>query len=370
MTEFEHRMDRKTMSHDSLLVVPKPVKAGLHNGANRFSYRGIRSSWSSVNLSGMRRIEPTTPSRPGAPQSPTTALQRSSSAMQLMSGSRGGDSVKYSFPESPSRTPSPILGHVDMMDDDLVLMPERSMSPIPLDDRMNPIRPAEDDESDILQVVSEIQHILFHQQRKSIERSDSDCGDTANDSNDGNQNQAVRRSTGDRKRRSVERANCANGDCCCSGCNRRRHSVNGADTMSSVDLEHDTPVPVLSISRMGNDAADDVRSTFRPFHYDDYAHDDDDDDDEQEEEEEEHMTSISMDAIQHYLDEYSLHDHCTSPPVRVFNGIAFDESFLKKNHSSHFSVGSLDRIENSGMLGAEIGLFSISPVSSLNPAVH
>lgn len=386
---FEHTMDRKTMSHDSLLVLPKPVKTGI-SIPNCYSYRGIRSSWSSVNLSNMRRnvvsynLEPTTPTKLQRSRSPVYMTkgrqwdddnnaemeikeqEKIFSSNSFMSGKGFRYRRRIDFADNDdendddiSRTPSPIIGRMDLDSDEIELYPERSTSPNTLEcdashlrkERMStdfgtPISSCASS-PEILQVASEIQNILFQQQRKSIE--EKDLGGALEEL----QSEFSNRRSDDERSQNVHGKTSAI-------LHPRTIDSNDADDddeeIFSVELE-DSLAAVSSVALMDDDDGDDddrygARNTFRPFDYDG----------DDVEEEGEHMTSISTDAIQLYLDEYSLHDNCPSPPVRVYNGIAFDNYFQHRNHS-HFSADSFERLEGV-MTGAELGLFSISPVSS------
>lgn len=257
--------------------------------------------------------------------------------------------------DDTSRTPSPILGRMDLDCDEIDLYPERSSSPNTLEcdaPHLRKERMSTDfgtsisscgSSPEILQVASEIQNILFQQQRMSIE--EKNLGGALEELQSEFSN-----------RRSVERS-------------QRSQNMNGktsailhpcpidnndadddGEEIFSVELE-DSLSSVALMDDDGNDRYG-ARNTFRPFDYDG----------DDVEEEGEHMTSISTDAIQLYLDEYSLHDNCPSPPVRVYNGIAFDNYFQHRNHS-HLSADSFERLEGV-TTGAELGLFSISPVSS------
>lgn len=393
-SEFTHTLDRKSMSHGSLLVLPKPVKAGM-TSPTRYSYRnGIRQGRGSVNLSNQWNSNNGNNGNMQQNESSVnnswwhTPIQKSRSTMGIREslqsswnadgsvlsrngiesrGSIGGTTASTiacnrrdgSENCDHSRTPSPMLDRVIFDDivgssenhndnhsnddgddgdggkdkDNSLLLPERTTSPRKLHSTSS-FTKSNDSSPEILQVASEIQNILFQQQRKSIEEKDISKATLQRKSMD------LTMST-DSHRVGFEPVHISKSE--------MQHPFLDEGSIFEFEIEE-----TYGESRH----MDEVNRHYdygNSFHAFDYDEDDFEMDDQ-------HMTSISTDAIQHYLEEYSLHDNCPSPPVRVPNGVAFDDYFLHRN-VSQFSVGSFERTEGS-IIGAEIGLFNLSPVSS------
>lgn len=350
---------------------PKPVKAfGLssmarcgnnsfssssnsNNNSNDLERGNIRGCWSGANLSKLRNMQVAQCNsrfgkREGQLDDVSTILRSNSAAPVMAKGTTKDDHLsnplgsvrrasafglgsrkhllretsKWDSDENISRTPSPVLGRVDLEGDIVNLRPERSNSPnfLYFDDTLEDLDVVEaeihnddngviDDDDDqillpsIMQVGIEIQNILFQQQRSSI-------GENGIDNMLGS-DEFQRDSTS------------------------HLLSLNSS-FLEDVDRED---LPWLDLMDHSFLSMDNLGNSF--------------------EEEDQHMTSISTDAIQSYLEEFSLHDNCPSPPMRASNGVAFDDYFQHRN-ASQLSIGSLDGYR----IGAEIGLFNLSPASS------